>query len=202
MKKIIFLSLFFCITLFCMPLFAADTFNIDPAHCVIGFSVSHLGISNVNGQFKETAGSFSYDASAAAPVSDLKVIVKAASVDTAMKDRDDHIRSADFFDVEKFPEVIFQGTKIESKDGALLLSGTLTMHGVTKEIQVPLSISGPVTDPWGNTRIGLSSQFKVNRKDYGIIWNKVLDNGGLLVGEEVSVTISLEAIKKTIKPAA
>src|SRR6185295_3137577 len=120
-----------------------------------------------------------------------------ASIDTNVPDRDKHLRSADFFDVEKFPEITFKSKSIKAtgKD-AYNVTGTLTMHGVSKEVTLPVTFQGEAKDPWGNTRAGFGTSTTLNRKDYGIVWNKALDAGGALLGDEVKVEINLETVKK------
>jgi polyisoprenoid-binding protein YceI len=128
--------------------------------------------------------------------------VKAASIDTGVADRDKHLRTPDFFDVEKFPEISFKSKSIKAtgKD-SYNVTGTFTLHGVTKEITLPVSFLGTVKDPWGNQRAGFSAETTLNRKDYGIVWNKALDNGGALLGDDVKIAINLETVKAKDQPA-
>ncbi|MBI3315085.1 MAG: YceI family protein [Candidatus Omnitrophica bacterium] len=170
---------------------AADTYTIDTAHSTMGFSVRHMMVSTVIGAFDDYQGAITYDpADPAAFKAD--VTIQAKSIDTKVTKRDDHLRSVEFFDVEKHPALTFTATKLDKQDGRTVLTGDLTMKGVTKEVSIPVTISGPVQ----GTTIGLSGSFTLNRQDYGINWNKALDNGGLAVSDEVKVDINIEAHKQ------
>ncbi|HMP88586.1 MAG TPA: YceI family protein [Kiritimatiellia bacterium] len=173
----------------------ADVYEIDTAHSSIGFSVRHMVIANVRGQFKTFSGSVNYvedDATAFSASAEVDV----ASIDTNNDKRDDHLRSGDFFDAESHPAITFNTTKIEGNLPDITLIGELSIRGVTKEIALPISIVGPITDPWGNQRIGFSGSTRINRHDYGVSWSKTMDGGGLVVGDEVRLIIDIEAIKK------
>jgi len=178
--------------------FAADppqTFGIDPVHSSVGFKVRHL-VSKVSGSFKEFSGTIVGDPKAPAGAS-ISLVIKTASIDTQNADRDKHLGSPDFFDAAKFPEISFKSSKITPKGGDKFeVTGTFTMHGVSKEIVVPVTFGGLAKDPWGNERAGFSVTMTLNRKDYGITWNKVLDAGGMMLGDDVEVSIELEAVKK------
>ena len=175
---------------------AADTYEIDPAHSSVGFSIRHLVISNVKGQFNKFSGSLTHDASAAPPVTAVSAVIDAASIDTAIAKRDEHLRSADFFDTAKHPEIKFEAKKF-SKDGDKNIAhGSLTIHGVTKEIELPFVINGPIKDMGGKDRIGIEATTKINRKDYGLTWSKTLESGGVVVGDEVTIEIQAEYVKK------
>jgi polyisoprenoid-binding protein YceI len=171
---------------------AADTYKIDPVHSSIGFSVKHLVISNVKGKFNEFSGVVELDNGA---IKSANGTIQTKSIDTGVAQRDSDLRSANFFDVQKYPTITFQGKRVEKKGDQFLLIGDYTMHGVTKELTLPVTVSGPVKDPWGNSRIGLEARTKVNRKDYGMTYNKVLEAGGLMVGDEVQIDINAEAVK-------
>jgi polyisoprenoid-binding protein YceI len=181
-----------------LPL-SAETFSIDPAHSEVGFTIRHL-VSNVRGRFNEFSGKVSLDPKNLA-ASSVDFHIKATSIDTSVPDRDKHLRSADFFDVEKFPEISFKSESIKAtgKD-KYDVTGTLTIHGVGKKVTLPVSYLGQVKDPWGGTRAGFETLTTLNRKDYGIVWNKALDNGGVMLGEDVKVDINLET--KADTPAA
>jgi polyisoprenoid-binding protein YceI len=169
----------------------ADVYEVDAVHSTVAFGVRHLVVTTVKGNFGEYSGSVSYDP--ASPAS-LKIsgVVKTASINTGNQKRDDHLRNSDFFDVEKFPEITFESTKFE--DG--VLTGKLTMKGVTKEISVPATVNGPVTHPFsGKQAIGVDFTAKINRQDFGISWSKSLDGGGLMVGDEVTLELSIQALK-------
>jgi polyisoprenoid-binding protein YceI len=173
---------------------AADTFNIDKTHSSILFAVKHMVISKVKGEFDEYSGSIQYD-EADVTKSSVEVTIKTASIDTKDEKRDGHLKSPDFFDAEKYPEITFKSKYIEkSKDGFVAV-GDFTMHGVTKEIKIPFEITGVITDPWGNTRMGVSAELTLDRQDYGVSWSQKMDAGGLVVGDDVEIEIEVEAVK-------
>ncbi len=173
---------------------AADTFTIDPVHSSVGFSVKHMVVSNVKGQFNDFAGTITYDEKDIAKWS-VQVTIKAASIDTRDDKRNTHLKSPDFLDVEKYPEITFKSTKIEKSGDGYVATGNLTMHGVTKEIKIPFTLAGVITDPMGNVRLGVSALTSLNRQDYGVSWSKKLDNGGLIAGDEVAIDLEVEAVK-------
>lgn len=175
---------------------AADTYKIDPVHSTVSFAVTHLVISTVKGKFKEFSGEVSVDGNA---VTEAKGTVQTKTIDTGNDRRDGHLRSPDFFNVEKFPTITFQSKRIEKKGGETLLIGDYTMHGVTKELALPMTVKGPVKDPWGNNRIGLQAKTTISRKDYGMTWNQALEAGGLAVSDEVEIEINAEATKMAAK---
>jgi len=177
-------------------------YNIDPAHSIIGFSIRHLEIAWVGGRFKDFKGTIRYDERDVTK-SSVEFTAKVASIDTGVEARDKHLRTADFFEVEKHPEMTFRSKRVERKgrDG-FVLHGDLTLKGVTKQVAIPFTITGAIKDPWGNTRFGVSAQTKLDRRDYGITWGTALPNGGLDVGNEVTVELQLEAVKPAPKPAA
>jgi polyisoprenoid-binding protein YceI len=175
---------------------ATTTWNLDPVHSIAEFKVKHMMISNVKGQFTGISGLLDLDESDLAN-SRVEATVDAFSINTRDAQRDAHLKSADFFDVEQFPTLSFRSTKVKrAGDGELALTGDLTMHGVTRE--VVFQVEGPTPpakDPWGNTRIGLSATTKINRKDFGLTWNAALEAGGILVGEEVTITLDVQFVK-------
>ena len=187
--------------LFVAPSLAA-TWNIDSAHSSAQFSVKHLMIATVRGEFSKMAGTIEFDGKSIASIK-VDATIDATTVTTREPKRDAHLKSADFFDVEKFPTIIFKSKKaVAAGPGKFKLTGDLTMHGVTKE--VTLDVDGPTTeikDPWGNVKIGASATTKINRKEFGVSWNGNLDNGGVVVGDEVTITIDLEAAKKADEAA-
>jgi polyisoprenoid-binding protein YceI len=170
--------------------------NIDPAHAVAEFKVKHMMISNVKGQFAKVSGTLSLDESDLTQ-SKIEALIDATSIETRDTQRDGHLKSADFLDVEKFPTLSFRSTRIRrAGDGELAVEGDLTIHGVTKKAVFTVEGPTPPTkDPWGNTRVGISATTKINRKDYGLTWNAALETGGLLVGEDVAITLEVEFIK-------
>jgi len=177
---------------------AGPAYQVDPNHSEVTFQVRHL-VGKVRGRFTEFAGHI--DADKAAPSVEFKI--KAASVDTAVPDRDKHLRSADFFDVDKFPEITFKSDKVVSKGkDDYEAQGTLTMHGVSKPVTLAVHVTGPAHDPWGNDRAGFEVLTSLNRKDFGIVWNKALDAGGFMLGDDVAISINLEAVSKPADAAA
>lgn len=192
MKKGLWLSV---LLLFFSSMIFAASYKVDSSHSDIGFSIKHLGISNVRGQFKDVSGTINWDGEKNLKDASIKGTVKVDSVDTQEPKRDEHLKSPDFFDAATYPEMTFKSTKIYKKRRSLYADGELTIHGVTREVTIPLTIEGPITDPWGNTKIGASTQFVIDRKDYGLTWNKTLDKGGLVVGDDVTITLSVEAGK-------
>ncbi len=174
-------------------------YKVDPAHSAVGFTVRHF-VSNVPGRFGDFNGVIKYDKQSPA-ASSVEFTVQAKSIDTGNKDRDDHLRSADFFDVEKFPTLTFASTKVAAKDADTLdVTGNLTIHGVTKQVTIPVDVLGTVKGPRGE-KAGFESSFTINRKEYGVIWNRVLDAGGTVLGEDVKVNISIEADAQAAAPA-
>jgi len=176
-------------------------YNIDPAHSVIGFSIRHLEIAWVEGRFKDFKGTIRYD-DADVTKSSVEFTAKVESIDTGVEPRNAHLRTADFFDVAKYPEMNFKSTRVErkGKDG-YVLHGDFTLRGVTKQVQLPFTVTGAIKDPWGNTRFGVAAQTKLDRRDYGITWGKALESGGIDVGNEVTINLQLEAVKPAPKPA-
>jgi polyisoprenoid-binding protein YceI len=173
----------------------AATYEIDASHTHIGFSVRHMVVANVKGSFGAYTGSIEFDAE---NPSELKAnaTIEVKSIDTANEDRDKHLTGADFFDADTHPTITFTTTRVEGTIPDLTLIGDLTIKGVTKEIALPVEFTGPITDPWGNERIGLSGAASINRQDYGITWSKSLDGGGLVVADTVRLIIEVEGVKK------
>ena len=178
------------------------TYNIDPAHSLIGFAVRHLEINWVEGRFKDFKGIINYDEKDVTK-SSVEFTAKVASIDTEVEARDKHLRTADFFDAEKYPEMTFRSTRVErkGKDG-YVLHGDLTLKGVTKPVALPFRLTAAVKDPWGNTRFGAEAQTKINRRDFGINYGNAFAGGGLDVGNEVTINLQLEAVKAAPKPAS
>lgn len=190
------LSIAIAVSLSLARIVTADTYKIDPTHTAVSFSIAHLVISEVNGRFNEFAGELTVDPAIKTLVTGGTGVIQAKSIDTGIKQRDDHLRGADFFDVEKFPTISFTGTEVVVDAGQPVFVGKFTMHGVTKDIRVPITVKGPIQDPWGKTRIAFAATTVLNRKDYGLTYNKVLEAGGLMVGEDVTITIKAEAVKQ------
>ncbi|MCP4895464.1 MAG: YceI family protein [bacterium] len=175
---------------------ATDEYTIDQTHSSISFTVRHMVVSKVRGSFTEVSGAILYDADDPTK-SSVNATIPAASINTANEGRDKHLRGEDFFDADKFPQLSFVSTAVRKNDQGLALVGDLTMHGVTRSIEIPFQVNGPIIDGRGNLRMGIEAEpVVIDRKDYGIEWNRVLDGGGLSVGNEVTVEINLEAIHK------
>lgn len=175
--------------------FAAD-FTLDNTHSSVGFNVKHLMISNVKGKFNTFDGGFSTNDKTNA-ITKLEGVVDTASVDTDVQKRDDHLRSADFFDVAKYPKMTFVMTKYTMlKGGKAKIAGNLTIKNTTKPVVFDAEVSKAVQDPWGGTRMGIEMNGKINRKDFGLNWNKALEAGGFVVGDEIKITVELEGIAK------
>lgn len=181
-----------------LPL-AAEVHTIDAGHSDVSFQVRHL-VSQVRGKFNEYQGKIELNP-AKLESSTVEFTIKAASIDTGVADRDKHLRAEDFFFVEKYPEITFKSQSIKStgKD-TYAVTGPLTMRGVTKTVTLPVTYLGKVRDPWGNDKAGFALETTLNRKDYGIVWNAALDNGGVVLGDEVKISINLETAAE--KPAA
>ena len=171
--------------------FAADTYTIDPVHTSFGFTVKHMMISNVPGEFDKFNGQIIYGPTELAD-SKANVTIDVASINTRIAQRDAHLKSPDFFDAAKFPTITFVSTKFTPT----AITGNLTMKGVTKEVVIPATISGPVKTMTGSNAIGITGWVTINRQDYGINWNKILDQGGVAVSNDVAIAISIEADQK------
>lgn len=176
-------------------------YRIDPAHSVIGFAIRHFEISLVRGRFRDFSGNIRYD-DADVTKSSVEFTAKIESINTGVDRRDAHLRTADFFDAAKYPEMTFKSTRVEKKgNDQYVLHGDFTLKGVTKPIALPFKIIGAIKDAQGNTRFGIAAQTTINRRDYGITWGKTMENGGLDVGNEVMIDLQLEAVKPAPKPA-
>jgi polyisoprenoid-binding protein YceI len=175
------------------------TYTIDAAHSSAGFKVRHMMISNVHGEFSRLSGTVHFNPADPA-ASSVEVTIPVASLTTRDEQRDAHLKSADFFDAEKYPEIQFRSRQVTPNgDGEWKVTGDLTVHGVTK--QVTLDVEGPTpeaTDPWGGVRSGVAVTAKINRKDFGLVWNVGLETGGVLVGEEVHIQIEAELIRQAV----
>jgi polyisoprenoid-binding protein YceI len=175
---------------------ATTTWTIDPVHSTAEFRVKHMMIANVRGRFTGVTGKLAYN-SGDVVKSGIEASVDVATIDTRDPQRDTHLKGPDFFDVEKFPSMTFKSSKVTRKsNGSLSVSGPLTIHGITKDVE--FEIEGPtpaVKDPWGNTRIGVVATTKIDRREYGLNFNAALETGGVLVGEEVHITLELEFVQ-------
>ncbi|HEY1501525.1 MAG TPA: YceI family protein [Acidobacteriaceae bacterium] len=175
---------------------STTTWTVDPVHSIAEFRVRHLMISNVRGQFTGVTGKLSYDPSDLSK-STIEASIDVTTIDTRDPQRDTHLKSPDFFDAEKFPTMTFSSSRVTRRaDGSSLVSGPLTIHGVTKEVD--FTVEGPtppVKDPWGNTRVGVHASTKINRADFGLTFNAAMETGGVMVGEEVQITLELEFVQ-------
>jgi polyisoprenoid-binding protein YceI len=170
--------------------------DLDVGHSAIHFWVRHMVISKVHGRFSRWSGTLQLD-ELDLTRSSVDVRVDAASIDTQVADRDAHLRSPDFLDVAKHPELTFRSKRIERKgDGAYRVVGDLSLHGVTREVSLDAEFAGTGKDPWGNQRAGFSAKASLDRREFGLQWNAALETGGVLVGEKVEISIELEAVKK------
>jgi len=169
--------------------------NLDPAHSSVNFSIKHMMIAKVHGTFEKLTGKLEFD-SASPRGANVEVAIESASVNTREAQRDTHLKSPDFFDVEKFPVISFKSSQVERDGEGLKVTGDLSIHGVTQK--VVLSVDGPTgeaKDPWGQTRIGASATTKIKRKDFGLTWNSALEAGGFLVGDDVSISLDVQFVK-------
>jgi polyisoprenoid-binding protein YceI len=173
---------------------AQQTWTIDPGHSEASFAVKHLMISTVKGNFRNVSGTVVLDESDPA-ASRVEAVIDAASIDTRQEQRDTHLRSADFFDVEKYPSLTFRSTKVESLgNGQFRVQGDLTIRDVTKPVVLDVEETGRGKDPWGGDRVGYSATTKFDRTDFGLTWNQALEAGGIMVGNEVKVTLDVQAV--------
>jgi polyisoprenoid-binding protein YceI len=174
----------------------STTWNIDASHTNATFSVRHLMISNVRGEFQKVSGSVTYDP-AKPEATTVKAEIEVASISTRDAQRDTHLRSADFFDAEKFPLITFASKSVRRGSGGLEVVGDLTIHGTSRE--VVLAVDGPTpeqTDPWGNIRLGASAGTKIKRSDFGMTWNTLLEAGGVVVGDEITIHLDVELVRQ------
>jgi polyisoprenoid-binding protein YceI len=174
---------------------ATSTWNIDPSHSHLEFAVKHLMISTVKGRFTDVEGQISI-VEGNPSASSVTVAIKAASIDTRTDQRDDHLRSADFLEVAQYPSITFKSTRITGDASEFKLTGDLTIRGVTKQITLDATNEGSIKDPWGGNRIGFSAKTKFDRRDFGLTWNQAIEAGGVVVGNEVKVSIEVEAVKQ------
>ncbi|MBN8548087.1 MAG: YceI family protein [Deltaproteobacteria bacterium] len=192
MKKLLLLAL---VTFTTTSAFAVD-YTIDPDHTSVGFKVRHLGISSVTGKFAKVSGEFSYDPKDVSAAK-AKAVIEANTINTENEKRDKHLRTDEFLDTSKFPQIQFVSKEIKDiKGNEFKVVGDLTIRGVTKTIVLDAEFSGATTDPWGNERAAFEAEAKLDRREFGLTWNKVLEAGGVLVGDEVKITLDVEGVKK------
>ena len=180
---------------FAGSVWSADTYEVDGAHAYVGFTISHLVINRVRGTFNDFTGTIVYDADDITK-SSMSGTINTASIDTAHQKRDADLRSDSFFDVEQYPQITFETTHVEAGDDSPILHGVLTMHGVSKEVAIPFRITG-VVEFMGKMRLGFEARMELNRQDYGLSYSRLMDTGGLVVGNDVSIELTGEAIKIT-----
>lgn len=173
----------------------AATYQVDPVHSQVEFSVDHLVIFKVNGSFNEYQGVIEADA-ASKSLTSAKAEIKVASIDTREAKRDAHLLSADFFDAENHPIMTFTSKRVEGSGDNITVVGDLTIRGTTKEVALKGSFRGENTDPWGNVRAGFTASTVINRHDYGLSWNKALETGGFVVGDEVTIRLEVQGVRK------
>ena len=170
-------------------------YTLDGVHSHVGFAVRHLGVSKIRGRFNKMEGLVVYNEKDISQ-SSVEVTIQAASIDTQSEKRDADVAGEGFLNAEKYPEITFKSTKVKKKGDGLELTGDLTIHGVTKQVTFPVTLAGPTEDPWGMTRLGVEGRLKIDRQEFGIKFDKAMDNGGLIVGNTVEIELSIEAVKK------
>lgn len=191
MKKFLALTL---ATLLSSTCWAAD-YQIDPTHSSVTFKVKHLAISSVPGRFGELSGTFSFDP-AKIEASKAQATLSVSSINTMDAKRDDHLKGPDFFDASKYPSITFKTNKVDKvSDAAFKAHGDLTIHGVTKPVTLDVTYGGSAKDPWGKERAAFEARTVINRKDFGLTWNKTIETGGLVVGDEVQIALEIEGVK-------
>ena len=184
-----------------LPVLAGDTYRIDPVHSEVGFKVRHF-LSKTPGRFSKFQGTIQMDEKDISK-SSVEVSIDVASISTDNEGRDKHLKSPDFFDVEKFPAITFKSTAVkEVAKGKLEITGDFTMHGVTKRITFPITNLGTQASPMGVRGGFVDGTLKINRKDFGVLWNKTLDSGGTMLSDEVEIALNVEAVKIVPKPEA
>jgi polyisoprenoid-binding protein YceI len=195
-------ALAFALTSFVGGAAHASSWVLDPDHTTIGFSVKHMMVSEVKGSFDTFTGSVEIDDKDPSK-SLVNVEIDVASIDTRNAKRDEHLKSADFFDAAKSPKMTFKSTKVEiAKDGSMKITGDLTMHGVTKSVTLASApLSAAVKDPWGGSHRGTTATTTINRKDFGLTWNKALEAGGVVVSEDVKIELQIELLPKPAEAA-
>jgi polyisoprenoid-binding protein YceI len=174
------------------------TYDIDPSHSSLEFAAKHAMVTTVRGRFSDFTGTINLDGTDPSK-SSAEVTVKLASLDSRSDQRDEHLRGADFFDIETYPEMTFKSTRAAAgkHDGEYVLWGDLTIKGVTREVELELTYTGTAQDPWGGQRVGFEGHATVNRKDWGLNWNVALEAGGILVSEKVKLNLDIAAVKRT-----
>ncbi|MDX1566523.1 MAG: YceI family protein [Longimicrobiales bacterium] len=174
------------------------TWTIDPQHSQVAFEVKHMMFAKVRGRFEEVEGTLEIAPKDDIESSRVDVVIDAASISTGQGDRDDHLRSPDFFDVEQFPELRFESSSVErTGENELSVVGELTIRDVTREVALEVTELGSGTDPWGNERVGYSATAEIDRRDFGLTWNQALEAGGVLVGNDIRITLEIQAVEQS-----
>lgn len=177
------------------PTTTTSTWTLDPAHTLVEFAAKHLMITTVKGRFTDVSGTIHMDEADPA-ASSVEAVIKAASIDTRTDQRDAHLKSADFLEVERYPEIRFKSTRVERVgDAHYRVNGNLTIHGVTKTVALDVHDEGRTRDPWGGERAGFSATTRIDRRDFGLTWNQVVETGGVVVSNEIRITLEVEATK-------
>ncbi len=171
-----------------------EEYKIDKGHSQVGFGAKHLVISTVNGRFTDFAGTVDFNPQDVTK-SSVKVTIKTASITTDNAPRDNDLHSSEFLDVAKFPEMTFESTKIEKRGDQLVMTGNLTIKGITKPVEIPFTLSGPINDPWGNSRLAAEGSTTINRRDFGVTYNNKMQDGSAVVGDMVKISLNIEAVK-------
>ena len=175
---------------------AVQTYNIDPSHSRLGFTVRHMGFSKVRGSFEQFEGTLHMDPDDLSTF-EAEATVQTQSITTNEEERDEHLRSADFFEIENYPTITFKSTEVRDVSGdSFTLAGELTIHGKTESVELEGEYLGEGTDPWGGTRAAFEARTEINRKDYGLNWNQILEAGGVLVSEKVEITLEVQAVQE------
>jgi polyisoprenoid-binding protein YceI len=183
-------------TLIASTALALDTYKVDPAHSSVNFLIDHMVVNTVHGRFRQFEGTITVDPDNGNALTVASGTIQAKSIDTDIEKRDNHLRSPDFFDAEKFPTITFESAEVKKDGNGHVLMGKFTMHGVTKDVSLPFTLKGPIKSPMVGTILGLEVNAKINRKDYGLTWNKIIEAGGLMVGEDVTIQINAELVKQ------
>lgn len=183
------------IALMFTSLASAATYQVDPVHSQVGFTVNHLVVFKVSGAFNAYQGEIVADA-ATGELQSAKAEIQVASIDTREPKRDDHLRSADFFDAANHPQMTFVSKQVTGQGNEIAVTGDLTIRGVTREVTLKGSFRGENTDPWGNVRAGFAASTVINRHDFGLSWNKALETGGFVVGDEVTINLEIQGVRQ------
>ena len=174
---------------------ATNTWAIDPQHSQVGFEVKHMMFAKVRGSFDTLEGTVEVPTDGDLEGARVEAVIDAASINTGQDDRDEHLRSEDFFDVEQFPELRFEGHTVERKgEDELVLKGDLTIRDVTREVELQVTELGSGTDPWGNERMGFSASTEIDRREFGLTWNQALEAGGVLVGNDIEISLDVQVV--------